>query len=330
MFLVVVLGLSNVFVLSCNREDAFTPISKSDYFTQDYNPQTLDILWVVDDRSPMYNARTRIINYAKAFFERLDAQARDYQMAFTTMDKQFNNGAFKPNALILKYNYGSTAERSAVVGNFMSQQFNLHTGPQNDGLEMSVKALSQPGFIRSGVPLVVIYVSYSDDHSILPVGEADAVNYFRNQLLALKGGDEDLVRVYSINHVAYPTANPPTQADKDRYRCIEKVNPEADRAGYEDRFNKLAQALGGDFGDICASDLDTGFATQIDISGLQLKTLPNSFKLSKKVNNVNTIKVTVFKGKTVFPMTWHLDTTTNEIVFDQTPTEGTTIQVTYL
>jgi hypothetical protein len=332
MLLAMSLIVPGLLVISCQSHDEFTPISKNDFFIQDFNPQTLDILWVIDDRSPMSSQRTRIINYAKAFFTKLDSVARDYQMGFTTMDPQFNQGQLKPNSLILKYNYGSTEARANVVGDFMINQFNLSTGASNAGLQMSVNALENHFPVRDGVPLVVIYMSYTDDHSALPAGETDAVAYFKTKLLEIKGNDPDLIRVYAINYEKYPvgTPSPVPQSTKDRYRCIDQQNPDIDRATFQDKFFRLAAELGGEKGDICASDFESGFASQIDLTGLQLKVLPKRFRLSKTVNSPSSIDVTVYRGSQIFPIGWHLDSATNEIVFDTTPEQGTTIQVIYL
>src|SRR4051794_12199552 len=93
--------------VSCGSKEEFTQQATTQIFVQDYNPPYLDVLWMVDDRSPMSRAKSHLVSEASRFFQRLDAIPSDYQMAFVSADMDYARGRLKPqdNPIILKKNY---------------------------------------------------------------------------------------------------------------------------------------------------------------------------------------------------------------------------------
>jgi hypothetical protein len=271
---------------------------------------------MIDNRSPMYNDRGPLVQQATEFFQRLDASTDQYRMAFVSQDMQFAKGALQPtsNPQILTIGLGTLDQRVAAFSSLISQQINLNTSAQNQAFASVLAALQNNFVPRSGVPLVLVFISYSDDHSTVPVQGQDDVTYYSQQYLALKGGQSNLLRVYSVNY--YP---------KPAQRCAVQYNAEIDEPGFQNTFFNMAQALGGSTADLCSD-----FSSQVDLSGLQLTSLPSSFTLEQTPTSPSSVTVTVSQnGQPVSGLTWNFDSADNAVVFNQPPPQGSTIQVSF-
>lgn len=312
--LVAVLGLS-----ACSDGERFIQQSTSEFFLQDFNPPFIDVLWVVDDRSPMYRIREHLNEEATRFFQRLDQSASQYRMGIISADTQFSGGELKPsgNPVILTKNLGTVDQRAQAFSTILSQVINLKTGAESNGLAAGLLALNGGFFSQPNVPLVIVYISDADDHSDVD-GGGDAIDHFKEQYTSLKDS-EDLIQVYSINYLPLDGA-----AKTSENRCATLYNADIDKAGFEDRYFRFAETFGGDTSDVCG-----GFANDIDLTGLRLKELPTRFVLERRPDP-STIDVGVTRDGQLVPFPdWTYDAATNEIVFEAAPPAGTTIQVTY-
>lgn len=315
---------------SCADQDKLSATGYTEFFVQDFNPANLDILWVVDDRSPMYDAGSKVVPEAAAFFSRLDSAALDYRMGITTMSS-FNGGALRPSGTILDKKTGTKDQRVNLFRNFFSQVINLKTAADNQGFAMALQALQTSFIPRANVPLVLVFVSYGDDFSNVTSGMT-AEDDYSTKFLALKGNKTDLLKVYSINYITLDSGEDPLTSPK---RCAAKDNTDIDKTGsmykrtdgsnwFQDRYFKLATKLGGDKANLCGS-----FASLINLDGIKLKTLPKSFKL-ERTPDLATMKVTIQAADgSLITIPWAYLSTTNEIAFDTTPPAGSTIQVTF-
>ena len=317
---VILLGLT-----ACADKSKLLQTNSSLSFNQDFNPPLLDILWVLDDRSQFYNApgRNNIISEAQKFFTRLDGSTSSYQMGFITADMLRSQGKLQPvaNPIILKKNMGTLEQRVALFSSLLTQvAFNGNTGGLNRAFEATNLALSQYFQPRPNVPLVLVFISDSDDHSLVPTSES-AVSYYGRKFLSFKNNNPDLLRVYSINYERLQSG----QVIDRTNRCVTLYNADIDLAGFQDRFSQLATILKGDTGGICGS-----FSQKISLDGLRLKQLPKRFKIDVPIQE-NTLKVVVsLNGVEITDLTWVFDSSSNEIVFDEAPPEGARIDVTYL
>lgn len=306
---------------SCGGDDHFTSQRTTQFFLVDYNPAYLDVLWVVDNRSPLYDIREHLLDQSKKFFQRLDGITTSYQMGIVTSDMRFAKGQLQPlsSPVILKRNLRTLEERTSLFGTAMTQVvYNLKTGAETKGFQAAQAALSQYFVPRKGVPLVLVFISESDDTSEVPAGVTDSVAHYKSVFLGLKDGNANLLRPYAINYEKLsPTDDPKVK------RCATKSNADADKPEFKDNYFTLAKDLGGKTADICAA-----FSEQIDLSGLRLKSLPTRFKLEKKAQ-AGTFLVDIFRGDEHFDLKWSYEEATNEIVFESVPPEGATIQVTY-
>ncbi len=311
----------------CSDTENFVSSSTTETFAQDYNPHYLEVLWVIDDRSPMRNYRDNLITEAQNLFVKIDSQLGQYgqyRMGITSMDGVYHKGVLKPISAprILTRGDGTLAQRVGFFGDIFFPLLNLSTSATNFGIEASYEALTKTFLTDPRLPLVLVYLSYSDDESTAPTG-VDPVEHFGDKILALKNGRNDLLRVYAANYMpAAPGAVTPEM------RCARSTDNEIDTSPgtYEDRFFRLANKLGGDTADLCTP----GFVNDFDLSGLQLKVLPKRFPI-QGLPQLETLKVSIMRDAVEIPgYNWTFEAATREIVFDVTPPEGTTIVVTYL
>jgi hypothetical protein len=317
----------SLLLVSCKGQDNFIQSAASEFFTVDYNPDYLDVLWVVDDRSPMNDARAHLLTQARAFFERLDASTAQYRMAIISADSEYAKGRLKPDGggVIFTKNYGTVEQRSQSFGTIFSQVINLHTGAEANGLAASLMALESTFVPIAGVPLVVVYLSDGDDHTT--INGQDAVDYYSEELLKIKGGKKDLLRVYSfnlkeLNGAPKTTTNRCTTLDQAEIDVLSHNG--ASQPTFEDRYFRLADKLGGEKSDLCGP-----FASLVSLEGLRLKELPNRFQL-KSQPKPSSIQVSIFRGdESLTVPQWTYEVATNEIVFAQTPPAGTTIYVSF-
>lgn len=317
---------------SCSNSENFVSSLHTETFTQGYNPHFLEILWVIDDRSPMKNYRDKLLVEARNFLVRLDASLQSksdmYKMAITSTDGRFNVGGFKPASApnVLTRGDGSLEERVFAFGNVLFPIANLSTDASSRGLAASLAALKKPGFkLDARVPLVLVYLAYGDDDSE-PVTSLDPVDYYASEILALKNNKADLVRAYAANYMPVAPGTPLTSAN----RCAKPSGNQidVDFANYEDRYFRLATKLGGTTADLCQA----GFSNTFDLSGLQLTTLPKVFNI-QGFPRADTLKVTMTDSTgQALPVTpaYTYNPADRTITFDVAPPEGVAILVTYL
>lgn len=314
---------------SCGDDSEFTQQGLTESFVQSFNPPYVDILFMVNDRSPMHRHQEQVFEQAKQFFARLEAIPDQYRMAIVSHDMEISNGRLQPrdNPFIIekKKGVGTADQRASIFKNLLGLAINLRTGAVDRGLESVWTALNLYFQPRPNVPLVLVFISDSDDHSEVPSGTADAVEFYKKAVLSLKGGKTDLVRAYSINYL--PLNGKPKS---DQNRCATFDNADIDLSGFQDRYFRFAKELGGVPGDKATGDLCGPFADLIDLSGLKQLELPRKFKL-QGVPAANSLIVSVFKpGGEQVNLPYTYDPATNEIVFEVAPPEGTTITVTFL
>lgn len=302
--------------LSCGEKAEFVQPLKTDFFTQDFIPEHLDILWVIEDRSPMSNALPKLLPQARQFFKRLAASTYRYRMGLVAAD---GKGTLLPreNPVALTNEKGSVDERANQFKLILSQIINVKTHAINQGLGSAEAALRETFRPRPGVRLVLVFLSDADDHS--SPDTVDAIDRYADIIRNMTGNDPELLRVYSVSNFPYPES----QRNTDN-RCATRYSADVDvQPNYQRRYFNLAERLGGKIGELCGS-----FADAIDLTGFGLTNEKTRFLLEQKANPT-TVSVTVFRGEERFDLPWHFDASTNEVVFQSAPPMGATIQVTY-
>ena len=302
--------------LSGCSDENFRVNGTTDVFVQDANPELLDILWVLDDRSPMFNARTNVLTEASRFFERLDSVPATDRMGVVTADMQFAMGRLQPVGAPLLLEKGRRDEatqrenRLLLFQSLLSQIINLRTGAHVRAFEAAKTALTGEFRPRQDVPLVLVFLSDSDDDSSLDGGQTDRVAQYGDFFASLKSEKPDLLRVYSLN---YESLSPGADwSEKSAKRCATFYSADIDMPGFRDDFFRLARrfvrpdALGA------TADLCGPFASNIDLNGLRLR-----------------VRVIGANGAEVSPGSWQYDEARNMIVFDIAPPELSQVLATY-
>jgi len=311
---ILALALAFSFV-SCNSDEPFIASGNSESFTQSFNPEYVDILFMLNDRSPMHNAQEHLVSEATKFFLRLDSIPSQYRLAITNHSAGKLLPADAPYVLEKKNGVGTAEERASIFKAMVSNVLNLFTGSTDKGFisALSATAQFQP---RANVPLVLVFISDSDDHSDLPPGETDAVDYYKRAFLSVKANKPEHLRIYSIN-----LESPKTTTN----RCTAPNNNDIDNAGFQDRYFDLAVAAGGSKANLCGE-----FSSLVDLSGLRQLELPKRFQM-KLTPIPSSLHVSVYSptGEQYTDVAFSFDEATNEIVFDTAPPEGARISVTF-
>ncbi len=320
----------SLFATACANKDSLIQTGYTDDYTQDLNPPYVDVLWMINDKSPMSSALPKLKPEATDFFKRLDAASQSYRMAFASADMEVHPAVLRPvdaPAVLTKESTSNNSvdDRAAYFSSILGRYINLSTGAKELGLS-SVKAILETKFVpRANVPLVVIFVSDSYDAESMTAG-VNKVDYYEAALLAMKGGNRKLIRVYSVNYKYMPSGQ------NNETRCATRYNADADVVGAVNAYHELAKRFAVDTAnpDQATGVLCQPFSSNIDITGLKMKDPAVRFAL-KKTPKLDTLKVSVFKRGTdeLYDIKWSYDATTNEIVFVSAPPEGSNIRINY-
>ncbi len=324
IWVVALMALSLFGLASCSDKTQVAAKGNTDFFVQSYDPPTLDILWMEDNRSPMFTDESHIQSEATLFFNRLANSTNAYRIAFVTADMSYADGNLQPAGV--SYNNGSASNMANFVGNLVDQIVNVQTSAVDEGFQSVVTALTNNFQPRANIPLVVVFISDSDDHSPVPSSATSAVDAYAQSLTTLKGGNADQIRVYAINYE--PLNGAPKTATN---RCATRYDADIDGAGFQNRYFSLAQKFAGSVSDPTSvtADLCGSFSSQIDLTGIQLTTLPSTFTLSQPANP-SSISVVILNASQSVTIPWTYDSVNNQIDFSSTPPQGSTIEVTYL
>lgn len=164
-FLVTVLMTAN-----CKESTTFYANTlRSDVFVQQYEENRYDFLWVFDNSGSMKARRDFVKDNLQSFLNILNSRkAIDYQMAITTTDMFTDAGNLiqSPGGLkvIKSSSSNPVGDFAAVINNV---QDHTTTSFWEQGLESSRAAYLNHGaeFSRDGVPLVVVYLTDTNDWS---------------------------------------------------------------------------------------------------------------------------------------------------------------------
>ncbi|MFM8269798.1 MAG: hypothetical protein ACKN9V_06370 [Pseudomonadota bacterium] len=166
------LGLVSLSVLltSCKESSTFyTNSLMVESFIQPKAESSYDFLWVLDNSGSMKPRRDYLNNNLDVFLDILNSRkAINYQMAVVTTD------AFRDNGALVKAVSGIEVVKTEASSNPSSDFKELvnsitdsSTSFWEQGLENSYQAILKNGtkFSRTGVPLVVVYLTDEEDYS---------------------------------------------------------------------------------------------------------------------------------------------------------------------
>ncbi len=316
-------------MFGCTSNEQFHASKQSLLINQSYNPPVLDILFMVNDGSPMSRVKEHLFSEATQFFKRLDQIPEQYRLGFINHDMERSAGRLqpldKPYILEKKVGVGSIEERAKIFKDLLSLVINVQTSPEDRGIQSAFTSLQNHFKPRENVPVVIVFISDRDDKSAVPTGTTDVIDYYKTFFLTLKNNRADLVRVYSINYEPLATGETVNNSN----RCATMYNADIDKAGFEDRYFEIAEAFNSSSNVKVTADLCGPFSSLIDLSGLRLKELPRIFPLNAKANP-STLSVKVEKNNQTLSIPWKYDESTQSIVFETAPPEASQINISYL
>ncbi|MDP2315140.1 MAG: hypothetical protein Q8P41_19730 [Pseudomonadota bacterium] len=283
---------------------SYDPTWTLDVFEQE--PDSIDVLWVIDNSGSMYQERDRVMAEIETFFQWFVDLELDYHMGVITTDVV--NPVFAGN-LVGTPTYvtpetvdpqGSLA-RAIDVGH-------LEMGDES-GLQAMHMALTEPllsghneGFYREGARLAVIFLSDEPDNSLY------TPSWYVDFLDGLKD-DHESVFVASIVG--------------DRVDgCQNDCGSEEASADQGDRYLDVAEAFDGFEESICTCDL----APAMERIGFLSTLYVRAFPLTSVPGRPDLLKVWV-DGMEAGG--WHYDPIPNTIVFTAAPPIGSEIVARY-
>ncbi|MCB0405346.1 MAG: hypothetical protein KDD51_11220 [Bdellovibrionales bacterium] len=153
----------------CSQDTRFTSnVLKSDVFTQLSANSQYDFLWVLDNSNSMIPVRTQVVDNLNIFLQILNSRkAIDYRMAATTTDYISHAGALVSNTNGLRVVTSGSVDPIGDFASIVNNVQNTATSFWEQGLESAYKAVQNQGslFMRTGVPLIVIFLTDEDDYS---------------------------------------------------------------------------------------------------------------------------------------------------------------------
>ncbi len=274
----------------------------TDSFTQD-GTVDVDILFVIDNSGSMGSNQANIKNNFDTFMNAFTAAGVSYQIALITTDSpDFVGSVITNSTLDPVAEFNSQIDSIGTRGSAYEKGLwfayeSTTTGDASSG--------SSTGFFRSDARLVVVYVSDEPDHSDNAYGGGGSSTMthldYSASLLSLKSSSA-LVSAHAIAG-DFPSG------------CTSNGGAQFGEGYYE-----VVSDLGGTFMSICASDWSTTMDTLARESLSQLGFSLSDYPVEE------TIEVYV---NSVLSTDWTYDTSSNMIIFNSAPADGSSIEIFY-
>ncbi|NBY20694.1 VWA domain-containing protein [bacterium] len=317
----------------CNtKEQVYSNLLRSDVFVQDYAERKYDFLFVFDTSGSFKPRRDYVKNNMQTFISTLNSRkAVDYQIAVTTVDVfgGFNpslpdNRGVRGNLVAsnsgLKIVTGNSSDPSGDFASIMQNIEESNTSFWEQGLEAAYQVIFQhkSEFSRPGVPLVIIFMSDSDDWSCKDNcwGEqpetntnwvAHPLSRYSDYFKTVKANENSEVLIFPI--VGVPGGKCEVEFAGSRYISI------------QESLGGLSTSLS-----VCDADLPSSF------NGIAKLVADRGavFKLSSVASGSN-FSVVVNNEEIPFsPENYIYDTASNSVVFTGlSPKKGSIIEIVY-
>ena len=317
----------------CTTKDGvYSNVLRSDVFVQSYSEHKYDFLFVFDTSGSFKDRRDYVKDNMQTFLNVLNSRkAIDYQIAVTTVDMFGGVGPVLPDSKgvrghLVASNSGIKVVKSTDVNAALTFAGIMENIEQSDtafweqGLEAAYQAVFQHGaeFSRTGVPLIIVFMSDSDDWSckeecwgVQPENNTHWISHplsrYTDYFQSVKNNENSEVMTFPIVGLASAAC-------------------EVEFAG--SRYVALQQAMGGlsSSGSVCNANLAASFNGVAQV----IADRGNIFKLSK-VSTGTSFSIYVDQELISFaPENYIFDEASNSIVFTGlAPAKGAVIEVIY-
>lgn len=315
--------ISVLSLTGCKTEEVFySNLQKTDIFVQQYSDSRFDFLWVMDNSGSMAPNRQFVKDNIQTFLNILNSRkALDFQMAVTTTDMFSDAGRLIPSSTGVSVVKSATSSNaSGEFGAIIDAVADSPTSFWEQGLESAYQAIAnyRTQFSRTGVPLVIIFVTDEEDYScrsncfgVEPENNPGVVYYdtarYSDYFRAIKESERSQTMLFPIIGMSSGTCSV---------------------ASLGARYQTIQAALGAPSksGSICSNELRAsyeGIARMIADRGMV-------FKLASAASSSG-IKLYVDRKLVPYsPENYVLDMATNSIVFTGViPKSGSVIEVNY-
>lgn len=149
-------------LMACSDYE-YAELTKTEVFQQPDAEVSADVLFVIDNSASMAEEQAQLAANFAVFVEALQDSNADFKLGVTTMDP--NDGGVLTSAPLTR--------DTPALGEAFSAAVQVGDDGDRDerGLEMALAALSgaNPGFVREGANVNIVFFSDEDDHSPLPL-----------------------------------------------------------------------------------------------------------------------------------------------------------------
>lgn len=313
---------TSMFLSSCEFSDTFySNVLRSEVFHQLYDDTQYDFLWVFDNSDSMSDKRQFVVDNMQTFMNIMNSRkAVDFQMAVTTTDMMTQAGALVQSDSGLSVIRSTSANPVADFASIMENVGSSPTAFWEQGLESAYQAIYQHGstFSRTGVPLIVIFVTDEDDYSC------------ESHCFGIQPEDNPDDVVYSLDRYTEYFSNVKAFEDSELYvfPIVGMSSSTCALGSVGTRYEDLQKSLGNlsVSGGICNDELQDSFERIAQI----VADRGTIFRLSKTASGRG---MNLYVDGVLIPYSpenYRYDETENAIVFTgAVPKSGSTIEISY-
>jgi hypothetical protein len=333
-----VFNFSFFFTIAClmtqctSKDSMYSNLLRSDVFVQTYSENKYDFLFVFDTSGSFKDRRDYVKNNMQSFLNTLNSRkAADYQIAVTTLDmfggmnpvladSQGVRGNLVVSSSGVKVVKSSSATPAADFAGIMDNLIQSDTSFWEQGLESAYQVVLNHGseFSRPGVPLVIIFMTDSDDWSCQSNcwGTAPENNTHWVEFPSTRYSDyfQNVKKNENSEVIAFPIVGLPSSSCSIEFPGS--------------RYIALGQALGGLSlsSSVCSSEISNSFYNVAQI----IADRGNVFKLSQLASGTG-FSVTVDQVLIPYsPENFIYDGPSNSVIFTgSVPKKGSLVEISY-
>lgn len=336
-------AFSFVSVGCSSKQSSFSILAASEKFSQNYQDNRVDVLWVIDNSGSMLPSQQNLADNFPSFISDFQNSDFDFKMAVTTSDAYRASTDFSydpsnpyweglPQEYKARFRDGLGSDHSGVyVINPLTANLhdvfitNIMQGTGGSGDERSLQsikaALDSPlnaGFVRPGAFLAVIVVTDEEDFSHPGTASTEDYNFpglytpqsYVDYLDAITFG----TKRFTLNSVTIQDKSDPQCAGK--LHAVSKV---------PHRIHEAVDLTGGKRANLCGN-----FATELQNLAGNIIQLASQFSLGQADPIPETLRVYI-NGQELPSTGWNYIEASNSIQFQigSVPPSGAEINVTF-
>jgi len=313
----IVLGFLLLTVMThCNSKEGFyTNTLRSDVYVQTYSENKYDFLFVFDTSGSFQDRRDYVKDNMQTFLNILNSRkAVDYQISITTVDMFGGFSPILPDSKGVRGNLVASSTGVKVVkssavspaADFAAVMQNItesDTAFWEQGLEAAYQAVLQHGseFSRPGVPLIIVFMTDSDDWSCKeecwgsqPETNTNWVPFtmdrYTNYFSTLKKNEDSDVMIFPI--VGLPSGGCEVEFPGSRYIALQEAVGGLSSSGsvcnlnLASSFNGVAKVIADRGSVFKLSHPSTGIGLSVYVNQVLIPFAPENYVYEAETNSI--------------------------------------------